>query len=52
MVIADCIGEEIEPVLYENLIKKWTDEGGNQEDEGGNEMHGERDEEMDSFECL
>ena len=52
VVIADCIGEEIEPVLYENLIKKWTDEGGNQEDEGGNEMHGERDEEMDSFECL
>ena len=46
VVIADCIGEEIDPLLYEKLIKKWTDEGGNEEIPGG------RNEEMLSLESL
>ena len=40
VVIADCIGEKIDPLLYKNLLTKWVGEGGNEkknDDEKENE---------------
>ena len=40
VVIADCIGEKTDPLLYKNLLTKWVGEGGNEknnDDEKENE---------------
>lgn len=43
VVIADCIGEEIDPLLYEKLLTKWASEGENEKKKDRNEDDGKQD---------
>ena len=45
VVIADCIGEKKDPLLYKKLLTKWVGEGGNEEkNDGEKENEGLQDE--------
>ena len=44
VVIADCTGEEIDPLLYKKLLTKWTSEGGNEKKRDRNEDDEKEDE--------